>query len=53
LELEDFRLNEVYLREKISNRLKELSSRTKVTSVLLKDDLTLEQGFELEKMKLS
>lgn len=52
LDIEDFRLNEIYLKEKINSKLKELSSRTKVTSVLLKDDLTIEQSFELEKMKL-
>jgi len=53
LEIPDFRLNEVYLKDKILQRIKERISRTKVTSVLLKDNLTLEQAFELEKLNLS
>lgn len=53
LETPDFRMNEVYLKEKILARVNERISRTKVTSVLLKDSLTVEQAFELEKLNIS
>ncbi|MDD5770154.1 MAG: penicillin-binding protein 2 [Candidatus Gracilibacteria bacterium] len=53
LDLADFKNNEIYIKEKITSKLKEILSRTKVTSVLLKDDLSVEQSFELEKMKLT
>ncbi len=53
LETPDFRMNEIYLREKILQKLKERVLRTKVTSVLLKDDLTVEQAFDLEKLNLA
>jgi len=46
-------MNEVYLKEKISARVNERISRTKVTSVLLKDNLTVEQAFELEKLNIA
>lgn len=52
LDLPDFRLNETYIKDKISIKLTQLISRTKVTSVLLKDDLKIEQSFEIEKLKL-
>ncbi len=53
LEVPDFRMNEVYLKDRILSRVNERISRTKVTSVLLKDNLTVEQAFELEKLHLS
>ncbi|MGE4444019.1 MAG: peptidoglycan D,D-transpeptidase FtsI family protein [Candidatus Altimarinota bacterium] len=53
LETPDFRMNEVYLKEKILARVNERISRTKVTSVLLKEGLTVEQAFELEKLNIS
>lgn len=53
LENPDFRLNENYLKEKIYLRIKEKITRNKVTSILLKDNLTTEQAFELEKLNLS
>jgi hypothetical protein len=46
-------MNENYLKEKISARVVEKITRNKVTSVLLKDTLTTEQSFELEKMNLA
>lgn len=52
LDLVDFRMNEWYLKEKIATKLKEHVSRTKVTSVLLRDNLTVEETFALEKLKL-
>lgn len=53
LETTDFRMNEVYLKDKILSRVNERISRTKVTSVLLKDNLSVEQAFELEKLNIS
>lgn len=53
LETPDFRMNEVYLKEKVLARVNERIARTKVTSVLLKDSLTVEQAFELEKLNIS
>lgn len=52
LEVPDFRMNEVYLKDRILSRVNERISRTKVTSVLLKDNLTVEQAFELEKLQI-
>gem|GEM_PF-2168144 len=46
-------MNEVYLKDKILSRVNERISRTKVTSVLLKDNLSVEQAFELEKLNIS
>lgn len=53
LETPDFRLNEVFLKEKILWKINERITRTKVTSVLIKDNLEVEQSFEIEKLNLS
>jgi hypothetical protein len=53
LEIEDFRMNESFLKEKILEKTKEKINRNKVTSVLLKSDLTTEESFNLEKLNLS
>lgn len=53
LETPDFRMNESYLKEKILTKVNERISRNKVTSVLLKDNLTIEQAFDLEKLNLA
>lgn len=53
LETLDFRMNEVYLKDKIMARVQERISRTKVTSVLLRDNLTNEQAFEIEKLNIA
>lgn len=52
LDLLDFRMNETYIKEKITEKLKDVVSRTKVTSVLMRDNLSVEEIFELEKIKL-
>lgn len=53
LEIPDFRMNEVYVKEQIAKRVAQIVQRTKVTSVLLKDDLDSEEVFALEKANLS
>lgn len=53
LETPNFQMNEVYLKEQIKAYLTEKVSRQKVTSVLLKDNLTTQEAFELEKQQLS
>lgn len=53
LETPDFRMNEAYLKEKIRSRVVQKISRDKVTSVLLRDNLTPQQTFDLEKLNLS
>lgn len=53
LDLPDFRMNEIYIKDKIAEKLQSILSRTKVTSVLIKDNLTVEQIFDLEKLKLA
>lgn len=53
LEIPWFRMNEWFLKQKIQERLQEKINRSKVTSVLLKDDLTTEQAFDLDKLNIS
>ncbi len=53
LEITDFRMNENYLKEKIRGRVNNRIYRDKVTSVLLRDNLTAEQAFDIDKMNLA
>lgn len=53
LEVPDFRMNESFLKWKIEEKVSERINRTKVTSVLLKDSLTNEQSFEIDKLNIS
>lgn len=53
LELPDFRMNEIYLKNKIQEKVSEKISRKKVTSVLIFDNLTNEEAFEIEKINLA
>jgi hypothetical protein len=53
LDIPDFRMNETYLKSKITTKVNERINRNKVTSVLLKDDLTTEEAFDLEKLNIS
>lgn len=50
--LDDFKNKESYIKSKIYENILEKVNRTKVTSVLLTDNLTNEQAFELERLKL-
>ncbi len=53
LEIPDFRMNEWYLKQRIQSRVEERVNRDKVTSVLLRDNLSPEQAFDLDKMNLA
>lgn len=53
LDIPDFRMNEDYLKWKILEKNSSDVNRTKVTSVLLKSDLTNEESFELERLNLA
>lgn len=52
LDLPDFSMDETYLRDKIEKKIIEKISRRKVTSVLVFDNLTNEESFEIEKLNL-
>ena len=52
LDLEDFEYTDKYIKDKITDRLKTKLWETKITSVLLSDNLTLEQAAELKSMSL-
>lgn len=53
LETQDFRMNESYLKDIILKRTQDKINRNKVTSVLLKSDLTTEEAFDLDKLNIS
>jgi hypothetical protein len=46
-------MNESYVKEKLTATLNQLISQKKLTSVILKENLTVEEIFELEKLKLA
>jgi hypothetical protein len=46
-------MNDTFIKTKIASKLDEKINRNKVTSVLLKSDLTNEQVFEIDKLNLS
>lgn len=52
LDLEDFEYTDEYVNKKILERLKEKLSETKITSVLLTDDLTEDQAVEIKSLWL-
>ena len=52
LDLEDFEYTDKYIKDKITDRLKVKLSETKITSVLLSDNLTPDQAAELKSMWL-
>lgn len=52
LEILDFANNEKYLKSKIWEKISQKISRTKVTSVLVKDNLNKEEAFNIEKLAL-
>ena len=53
LEIPDFTNNEIFIKQKLTQRINEKISRTKVTSVLVADNITNEQAFDIEKLKLA
>ncbi len=53
LNIFDFKMNESYVKEKLTATLNQLISQKKLTSVILKENLTVEEIFELEKLKLA
>jgi hypothetical protein len=48
LELEDFEYTEEYIRNKITVKLESKLSETKITSVLLNDDITKTKSTEIK-----
>lgn len=53
LDIEDFKQEEIYLKEKIRTKVKEKVNRDNVTSVLLRDDLSEDESYELIRLNLS
>ncbi|MBW7954595.1 penicillin-binding protein 2 [Candidatus Gracilibacteria bacterium] len=53
LEFNDFNPNEKFIKEHILEEVNKKIKRTKVTSVLLSQDLTLEKGFDLDKLNIA
>lgn len=53
LEFNDFNPNEKFIKEHILEEVNKKIKRTKVTSVLLSQDLTLEKWFDLDKLNIA
>jgi len=51
--LPDFSMNEDYIKSKIKERINERINRDRVTSVLIKDNLTVSESFEIERLNLA
>ena len=53
LEIQNFRMNEDFIKELIIKRVNERINRNRVTSVLIRDNLTNAQSYELDKLNLA
>ncbi|MEA3387582.1 MAG: hypothetical protein U9Q66_04335 [Patescibacteria group bacterium] len=53
LKINDFSYSDSYIKNKINEQIKKQLSRNKVTSVLLRDNLTKDESYELTRLNLT